>query len=607
MTLRYGIRAADAAAHLFRVTVQVPRPDPAGQRFLLPAWIPGSYLVREFARHVIRVRALSGTKPVAVEKTDKHTWRCAPLPAGRPLTLAYEVYAADPSVRGAFLDRTRAFFNGTSVFLLPCGYRDAPCLVDLFAPEEAALGAWRVATGLSPAQGTRAGGFGTYRAANYDELIDCPVAMGSFLVERFSCCGAAHEIAVSGTVARPDLGRFAADLARVCEAHVRLFEPRRAEAPFDRYHFLVQTSEDGYGGLEHRNSTALITRRGDLPARGMGSSTDGYRRLLGLASHEYFHAWNVKRIRPAAFLRVDLERENYTSLLWVFEGFTSYYDDLALARSGLLAPAQYLDLLARTVNAVQQRAGRLRQSLAESSFDAWIKYYRPDENSPNSGVSYYQKGALVALALDLLIRRESGGRRSLDHLMRLLWHRWRDAGARYEGVAEDAIGPAIREATGVDVRIPLRDWVHGTKDPDLARLLPSVGLELVAAPALESPHDALIGIRLAAGGARIANVFDGTGARAAGLSAGDEIVSLDGLRADSPARLDALLARYLPGEQVELQVFRGDDLLRLPLQLSRRPPQQWRIVASQRPAAAALRLRRSWLGAGAMEPAAIRR
>ncbi len=267
-----------------------------------------------------------------------------------------------------------------------------------------------MATGLSPARGTRRLGFGTYQAANYDELIDCPVEMGTFELGRFEVLGVPHEIAVTGRVPKLDMERLTADLARVCEAQIRLFEPRTKKAPFSRYTFMTMAVGDGYGGLEHRNSTALLCKRDDLPFKGMKDTTEGYRNFLGLASHEYFHSWNVKRIKPAAFVPYDLTQENYTRLLWAFEGFTSYYDDLMLVRAGLLTEKQYLETLAKTLTTVLQRTSRLKQSVADSSFDAWIKYYRQDENAPNSVVSYYQKGSLVGLALDLTLRAETKGR-----------------------------------------------------------------------------------------------------------------------------------------------------------------------------------------------------
>ncbi len=598
MSIRYAICPADPGAHLFHVTLELDDPDPQGQQLLLPAWVPGSYLVRDFARHIVRLRALDPDgRRVRAVKTDKHTWRCAPLPAGQALTLAYEVYAFDLSVRAAHLDTTHGFFNGSSVFLLPAGREHEDCRIDIFAPQERRYAGWRVMTALRPASGVAPGGFGTYLAANYDELIDCPVEMGSFVAGRFAVEGVVHEIAVTGRVPRLDMARLTADLATVCAGHARLFEPRTHRPPFESYRFLTMAVDDGYGGLEHRSSTALLCRRDDLPHLGMKSSTESYRRFLGLASHEYFHAWNVKRIKPAAFVPYDLERENYTPLLWLFEGFTSYYDDLILRRTGLLTPAQYLETLAGTITTVTQRSGRLKQSLEESSFDAWIKYYRQDENAPNSIVSYYQKGALVAAGLDLTIRAASAGRRSLDDLMRLLWRRFKKAGAAYTGVADDEIAPAIAEATGVDVARTLRAWTRDTREPDFAELLPAFGVHVERAPAVDSAHFAMLGCRVAGGGdGRISQVFDAGPAQAAGLSAGDQVVALDGMRAGG-ARLDALLARYQPGDTVEVLAFRRDELLAFPVRLAQRAPLKWKLAIDPKASAAARRLRSGWLGA----------
>jgi predicted metalloprotease with PDZ domain len=594
MTIRYAIRPADPGAHLFHVTVSIDQPDPQGQRFALPAWNPGSYMIREFARHIVRLTALAGQRKLRVEKLDKHTWRCAATE--EEVTLAYEVYAFDLSVRAAYLDPEQALFNGAALFLAPIGRERDDCRLDIFPPPGARAGSWRLVTGLSPARGTRAGECGTYLARDYDELIDCPVQMGRFAHRRFDVHGTPHEIAIAGRVARLDLNRIQTDLTRLCEAHVRLFEPRRPQPPFDRYAFLTLAVDEGYGGLEHRNSSALICRRDDLPYMGMKESTEGYRRFLGLVSHEYFHVWNVKRIRPRAFVPYDLARENYTRLLWVFEGFTAYYDDLMLARAGLMSRAQYLEALGRTLSTVMQRSARLKQSLAESSFDAWIKYYRQDENAPNSVVSYYQKGALVALALDLSIRQESGGRRSLDDLMRWLWRQWRQAGASYAGVGEEAIVDALAQSTGLDLARAVRAWAEGTRDPDFATLLQTVGISLQRKLALESPHFALLGLQLhGSGDARIAQVFDAGPAQQAGLAAGDVLVAMDDLRV-MPARMDALLARYSPGDAVQVLAFRREELHRFELKLARQAPPRFVLEVDDKASAVVKRRRDAWCG-----------
>jgi predicted metalloprotease with PDZ domain len=595
MTVRYAIRPAHPGAHLLHVTVTIDAPDPAGQRLMLPAWIPGSYMIRELARHIVRLTALSGARKLHVTKLDKHTWQVAPAPG--PLTLAYEVYAWDIAVRGAQLDDNYGFLSGPSVFLLPLGREEERCVLDLQRPDGERYADWIVATGLAPARGTRRGRFGTYLAANYAELIDCPVQMGPLAVTRFDVLGTPHEIAITGRVPKLDGKRLGADLARVCAEHIRLFEPRTQRAPFAHYSFLTLALGEVYGGLEHRNSTALLCRREGLPYTGMKNSSEAYRRFLGLASHEYFHSWFVKRIRPAAFIPYDLGRENYTRLLWLFEGFTSYYDDLMLVRAGLLSEAQYLDVLNELLTTVTQRSGRLKQSLADSSFDAWIKYYRPDENTPNSVVSYYQKGALVGLALDLTLRTASRGRKSLDDFMRLLWQRWKDDTARYAGVAEDAVAALIAEATSIDVAPLLRDWTEGTQDPDFAPLFEAFGIRSERRAALDSPHFALLGLKTTAanGAVQVAHVFDDTPAQAAGLSGGDVLVAFDGLRV-APGTIDKMLGRYAPGDMLRVTAFRRDELMQFDVRLATQPPMRFILAAADTVPARARRLRRAWLG-----------
>ncbi len=508
--VRYTIQAVQPAAHLFEVTLTLDAPDPAGQVFSLPAWIPGSYMIREFAKNIVSLTAQRGDTPLVVTRPDKHTWR---LPAGLsgPVTLRYTVYAWDLSVRTAHLDQTHGFFNGTSVFLCAHGFEGAAHLVDILPPAGLEDAGWRVATSL-PEAGAERYGFGRYQAESYDALIDHPVEMGTFSLTEFEACGVPHAVAITGRH-DCDLTRLVSDLKPVCEAQIRLFgEP----APMDRYVFLVMAVGDGYGGLEHRASTALLCSRADLPHAGMEAPTEGYRQFLGLCSHEYFHTWNVKRIKPAAFVPYDLSRENYTRLLWAFEGFTSYYDDLMLVRTGRITRADYLTLLGKTISQVHKGSGRRKQSVAESSFEAWTKYYRQDENSPNAIVSYYTKGALVGLLLDLNLRADSQGSTSLDDLMRALWQRHGQTGV---GVAEDGLFALAAELGGADLGDWLKEIVDGTGELPLEAWLKRVGVDL----AWEAPSEAPgIGVRTTADGdaLKIANVFDGAPAQGAGVSGG---------------------------------------------------------------------------------------
>jgi predicted metalloprotease with PDZ domain len=562
--VHYSIVPKHPGAHLFEVTLTVAEPDPQGQRFSLPVWIPGSYMVREFARNIVTLSAHSGGRRVAIAKTDKQTWQAAACRG--PLTLVYEVYAWDLSVRAAHLDDQVGFFNGTSVFLAVEGQEALPCRVEIRKPDGAAYRDWRVATALAEARGTKRYGFGEYLAADYDELIDHPVSLGRFALTRFEAFGVPHDVVICGTVPKLDLERLAGDLKPICEAQIAMFEPKSKRAPFDRYVFMTMAVTEGYGGLEHRASTALICNRGDLPVIGRSAMSDGYQTYLGLCSHEYFHSWNVKRIKPATFAPYDLTRENYTELLWLFEGFTSYYDDLILLRSGTIDRGTYFRLLGKTVAGVLRGSGRFKQTVAESSFDAWIKYYRQDENAPNSMVSYYTKGSLVALAFDLTIRAQTRNRKSLDDVMRLLWQRYgRDFyRGRGRGIAEDEVEALFAEATGADLRKLFAQAVHGTRDLPLADLLAPFGVTLQPDASGTTPS---LGVRLRGGAdSTLTHVHDGGAAQKAGLSAGDVLVALDGVRVTG-GNLDALLGRYRAGDKVELHVFHRDVLRQVQLKL----------------------------------------
>jgi predicted metalloprotease with PDZ domain len=584
--IRYAIRPSNPAAHRFEVSCSIAAHNRDGQRFALPAWIPGSYLIRDFARNIVAIRAEAGGKPVRLDKIDKHTWQAAPVKCGEPLTVTCEVYAWDLSVRGAHLDMTHAFFNGASVFLRVPGQEDTPCLVDLQPPEGRTFRDWRVATALEPAHGekrcARHHGFGLYRAANYDELIDHPVEMGRFALARFEACGIPHEVAITGQH-DGDMNRLAADLKRICEWQIRFFgEP----APMPRYTFLVTAIGEGYGGLEHRASTALLCSRNDLPYPGMQGMPESYRTFLGLCSHEYFHTWNVKRIKPAAFAPYDLDRENYTTLLWAFEGFTSYYDDLALLKSGVIELKDWLELTAKTISTVQRSPGRRRQTLAESSFDAWSKFYRPDENTPNAVVSYYAKGALVALALDLTLRGKTAGRVSLDDVMHALWQRF---GKHDAGLGDEDIPLIAQELSGLNLKRFFADTVHGTGELPLKKLLAPFGIRLD----WEKEKFPSLGIKTSGEGneVKLTTVYDNGAAQMAGLSAGDILVAIDGLRV-TPAMLDKQLVRRQPGDTVKVHAFRRDELMAFEVRLG--PPRAdiARLVAETRANA----LRRRWLG-----------
>ena len=597
-SVHYTVLPARPEAHLFRLTCRIPAPDPLGQRLSLPAWIPGSYMIRDFARNVIRLTARSEGRPVPVEKLDKSTWQCAP--ATGALEIEYEVYAYDLSVRSAHFDHAHAYFNGTSLFLQVHGREAQAHTVELQPPPH--TDQWQVATSL-PRDGAPEWGFGRYRAADYDELIDHPVEMAAFRRIDFHVAGRPHHVIISGRH-RVDAPRLARDLQRICETQIALFGELPAD--IERYLFLVMAVGEGYGGLEHRSSCSLLCSREDLPPPGMDRITDGYRQFLGLCSHEYFHLWNVKRIRPAAFVPYDLYRETPTRQLWAFEGITAYYDDLMLARSGVIPPESYLELLGQTITRVLRGHGRHLQSVAESSFDAWTRFYKQDESAPNTLVSYYTKGSLIALALDFTLRRETDGKRSLDDLMRRLWH---DYGKTGEGVPEGGIEALASELAGTDLQDFFARYLHGTDDLPLADLFRLAGIHFGLRPARsaddrggtppnpdEAPPVAL-GARLARdpAGARLTHVFEGGAAQAAGLSAGDIIIALDGLKTDRES-IEKRLARYPIGETVEVHYFHRDELHRAALEIREAPADTAWLATEADVTAEQQAFREAWLG-----------
>ena len=573
--IRLHLEIDDLRSHHYRVTMTLPHPAPR-QRLSLPAWIPGSYLVREFARHLSGLKASQGRREVALTQIDKHTWE-ADCSGRGALTLSWRVYAFDSSVRCAWLDVQRGFFNGTGVFLRAEGREADEHRVTLGPLPEG----WQVATGLPEVAP------GEWSAPDYDALIDHPFELGAFWRGRFTACGTEHEFVVAGALPGFDGERLLADTKRICEAQIRFWHGRDDGCdppPFERYVFMLNATDDGYGGLEHRNSTALICTRRDLPRRGDASSADGYVTLLGLISHEYFHTWNVKRLKPREFAAYELQRENYTRLLWFFEGFTSYYDDLFLVRTGLIDEARYLRLVARTANQVLGTPGRRVQSAAAASFDAWVKYYRPDENSANATVSYYTKGAQIALCLDLTLR--AAGRGSLDEVMRELW---RASGGG--PIGEDDILAALRRVGRRDFAPEIAAWVHGTDELPLAELLPALGVDLRRERPLLQQR---LGARLneATAGLKVQSVLAGGLAEAAGLSAGDEILALGDWRVVKPEDLTLYGAFEQP---LPLLVARDRRLLHLTLPQGREVEGAVALSLQGKPAAAVRRRREAWL------------
>jgi predicted metalloprotease with PDZ domain len=534
-------------------------------------------MVRDFARHIITLRAQSAEQSIGLIKQDKQTWQLAD-PVNGPLTLTYQVYAWDLSVRAAHVDTTHAYFNGPSVFLGIQGREQEPCGVEIQAPDGERYASWKLAVSMQPlAVDSR--GFGRYQVPDYETLLDHPVEMGEFSLGTFQVRDIPHRFVINGRHGA-DLERICRDVAKICQEAAALFD----DLPIEEYLFLLWVVGKGYGGLEHRNSTSLLIGRESLPSTTMQEVTPDYRRLLALCSHEYFHLWNVKRISPEVFRREGTTQEVYTRQLWIFEGITSYYDELLLLRSGVIENKDYFEMLAEGVTRVMRGSGRLKQTLEESSFEAWTKFYKQDENAPNAIVSYYAKGALVAMMLDLTIRLRSEGRRSLDDVMRALWQQY---GKSETGLPEGAFERLVQEVTGCDFKADFDHWVRSTEELSLAETLREFGVELYLLPAKsvsdlggvieqrpeETNPKPVLGAKFEqqVDGVLLQQVYDGGAAQVAGLSAGDLIIAMDGLRADA-SRLEKQLAQAQAGCQLVVHAFRRDELMQFEVKPLPAPP-----------------------------------
>ena len=549
----YTIKAYQPSQHFFQVSLLIRQPDPQGQIVWLPNWILGSYMIRDFARHIVSVRAKTAEGLLLdVKKLTKNQWQVAAHDG--QITLDYEVYAWDLSVRGAHLDLTHGYFNGTCLLLAVQGQEKSLHQLSLCEPENVN---WRVATTLTKQQ-VDAKGFGTYQADNYLELVDNPVEMANFTELHFNVANTPHSMVITGQH-RADTQRLAHDLSKICQAAISFWGDE--QPPFNQYLFMLMVVGSGYGGLEHRRCTSLLSSRDDLPLVTEPQKIgEKYKTFLGLCSHEYFHSWLVKRIQPDVLIEPNLHQENHTELLWVFEGFTSYYDDLLLARAGLISVTEYLGLLAQTITRHTKTLGRFKQSVTESSFDAWTKYYKQDENTPNSVVSYYVKGALIALCIDLKMRQLSHNSVSLDTVMRQLWQEYGKTG---QGVKNDTIQGLCQALLSEDLSEFWQLCLYSTQELPFAELLQAQGVEVeYKYDNVATKASASLGVRgqMNDGGFQIQNVWTGGAAEAAGLSAGDVIIAFDGLKVTP--QLEKTVSSYAIGTKVEIHFFRRDELMK---------------------------------------------
>ncbi|MGB8808793.1 MAG: M61 family peptidase [Acinetobacter calcoaceticus] len=536
--LHYQIEFDDYKQHLVHVTIRfLANPN---QELWLPTWIPGSYLIREFSKHIESVKAYDEAgRMLDIKKTSKNRWRLFNTDH-ELMTIEYDVYAYDLSVRGAYVDQTRLYINPACVCLALEGQEQSACEVEVFLPDE--LKHFQLATGLASKSLVK--GRFTLKADNYDQLIDSPFELADQTRFNFETHSIEHEFVISGPH-NANVDRLKADIEKICAAEINMF----GSAPFKNYTFMTMATGNSYGGLEHCNSTSLITPRDDLPKSNEPTEpSKDYQRFLGLCSHEYFHSWLVKFIRPENFANYNLHQEGYTSLLWIFEGFTSYYDDLILLRSGVISQKSYLDLLKAQIDRYLQNPGRFVQTVAESSFDAWIKFYRQDENSNNAGTSYYNKGALVALCLDLGLRLRGS---SLDALMCRLYENTQNG----MQVNERTIFDLCKELTGDNWIEQINHLINTTDELPLDQLLPEFGLSY----RVKTDKSLPLGLKLVdkPEGVLVQSARRESAGAKAGISANDVIIAIDGLKASTK-----LIEKYAKqGGSYTVFAFRRDELI----------------------------------------------
>lgn len=561
MSVSYQITPTAPNHHLFSVSLRfTPKPDTA-HILSLPAWLPGSYMIRDFSKNIVELSATDddGTS-LSLTPLDKQRWQVEP--SASPITVHYQVFAFDLSVRTAYLDDQRGFFNGSSTFLSVSETEDQPCTLTINPAENRE--AWKVATGLTRGQNTDIYEFGEYLAQDYHQLIDCPVAIGEFDVTEFVVEGVTHYL-VFTSKHYGDTARLADDVAKLCQHHISLF----GEAPFTEYWFITHLQAKGFGGLEHKNSTVLQASRFDLPNPNKPDElSENYKTFLSLCSHEYFHAWNVCRIKPKEFRPYDLSQEVYTRQLWAYEGITSYYDDFSLYRAGIISFDDYLGLLSKTATRVNRGKGQLKQSVSDSSFFTWNKFYQQGPDAVNNIVSYYTKGSLIALWLDLTIRRESQGQYSLDQLMRELWIHF---GRPQIGTNLEDFANIASVLCNKDISTELTHILNATETIELTDILSEFGVSWQLSKykhlnsldtVVSSDAKPFLGAMYssAESGLKVTQVLEDSPAANAGIVVNDVIIAVDGIKA-TDASIKAIFDNLAIGTSVSIHTFRDDILL----------------------------------------------
>lgn len=577
-TVHYDIHVKSIHQRLFAISLSVPAHDSNTINVRLPAWIPGSYMIRDFAKNIVSLSVRdSNSEAVTVTQVDKQSWQIDSH--GRALEIHYTVYANDLSVRSAYIDESFCFFNGTSVFLAVDGMELTPVTVNVRLPSTQPH--WLVKTSMSEIAGTQH----QYSANGYADLIEHPVLMGELLCQTFEMEKITFEMVFAGLESYPvDINRVCQDLAPLCQHHIDFF----GSAPdIDYYPFLTMVTQNGYGGLEHDSSTALMCSKDMLPHHNtLEAISDAYQNFLSLCSHEFFHTWHVKRIKPDVFYNLSLQQEVYTEQLWLFEGITSYYDDLSLNTAQVVDEKAYLKVLSKGLTRLLRNHGQQNQTVTESSFNAWTKFYKQDENATNAIVSYYNKGAIIALCIDLYIRQQTTNEYSLKSVMQALWSGYlsNDGGTRI-----DSMQHMTQTITGVNIEKLLHSALYTTETLPYEALLKNVGVgcDYYASEDMQDTGGARkqssainyfgANYQENAMGVMIKSVHFESPAESAGLKAGDILLAVQGEQITQKT-LQPTLNAYQTGKSVELHLFRRGQMKQLTMPLIAPPQNAVRLV-----------------------------
>ncbi|PZD74105.1 hypothetical protein C1752_01155 [Acaryochloris thomasi RCC1774] len=571
-SIHYQVEMPNPASHLFDVMLTIQNQNSAILDLKLPVWTPGSYLVREYAKHLQTFRAEDDQgQALSWRKVSKNHWQ---IESGdvTQLKVCYQVFAHELTVRTNHLDASHGFFNPGAVLMYIPGFEEAETTLAVTPPA-----GWTVTTALPPVEGKP----NTFVADTFDTLVDSPVEIGAHSLYDFDVLGKPHQWVIWGK-GNFDIDRIIVDTQKIVEVEAKIF----GGLPYDRYFFLLHLSAGGYGGLEHKFCTTLLFPRFNF------RTTENYNKFMCLVAHEFFHLWNVKRIRPKALETFDYDQENYTDCLWFCEGVTSFYDLAIPMRAGIYDAQNYLKLISDSITRLQAIPGRRVQSLSESSFDTWIKLYRPDANSKNAQVSYYLKGELVSLLLDLLIRRESGNMRSQDQVMQQMWQQF---GQSETGYTHAQLKSVVESVAGIDLTDFWEKYIEGTVELPYDEFLNPFGLGVKVETAEDAPPYLGIELKSETGTAMVKTVFCDSPAHDAGIAPDDQILAIDGFRVRANQLNDRLL-NYQPNEQIQVTVFHDEELRTYSVTLTESRPTAYKIQPLDNLTQAQQDLGERWLG-----------